>query len=221
MTLASVMIAPSPAVNRLIRGDCIDVMQTFAPASVDLIVTDPPYLVRYTSRDGRTVPNDDNDRWLNPAFSQMHRVLKDNSFCISFYGWQKVDRFMEAWKRAGFRPVGHFTFVKSYASSQSFTQACHESAYLLIKGNPPKPKNAPGDVVRWKYTGNKLHPTQKPIEVLAPLIAAYSKPGDVVLDPFSGSGSTAFAAKQQGRRAIAIEKDAKYYSIAAQRLTHA
>lgn len=217
---AAASVAPAKPDNRLIHGDCIDVMKTLAPASVDLIVTDPPYLVRYESRDGRTVPNDDNDRWMNPAFAEMFRVLKDNSFCISFYGWQKVDRFMEAWKRAGFRPVGHFTFVKRYASSQSFTSACHESAYLLIKGNPPKPQTALGDVLPWRYTGNKLHPTQKPVEALTPLIDAYSKPGDIVLDPFGGSGSTAFAAAKQGRRFLTIEKDPKYHAIAEKRLSY-
>jgi site-specific DNA-methyltransferase (adenine-specific) len=138
---------PSVQESRLLHGDCIEIMRTVPDGSVDLIVTDPPYLVRYKSRDGRTIQNDDHDGWLNPAFAQMHRVLKEHSFCISFYPWNKVDRFMHAWKRAGFQPVGHFVFSKNYASSQGFTKAHHECAYLLAKGNPEKPAHAPRDVL--------------------------------------------------------------------------
>ncbi len=82
----------------VVRGDCVDVMKAMPSKSVDFILTDPPYLVRYCDRSGRTVKNDDNDAWLEPAFAQMYRVLKDNRFCVSFYAWNKVDRFVEAWK---------------------------------------------------------------------------------------------------------------------------
>ncbi|MBW4636214.1 MAG: hypothetical protein KME30_31345 [Iphinoe sp. HA4291-MV1] len=205
--------------NQLIHGDCLQVMPTLDSSSVDLVLTDPPYLVNYTSRDGRSIINDDDDTWLMPAFQQMHRVLKNNSFCISFYGWNKVDRFMEAWKRAGFRPVGHFTFVKSYASSSRFTRSCHENAYLLVKGRPEKPTKPIRDALPWKYTGNTLHPTQKPVKILTQLIEAYSQPGEMVLDPFAGSASTAVAAWDTGRRYIAVEKDVNYHAIAQERLS--
>jgi adenine-specific DNA-methyltransferase len=211
--------APAPSLlNRLLHGDCLDIMGKMDTASVDLIVTDPPYLVRYKSRDGRSVPNDDNDRWLIPAFKHMARVLKNDSFCISFYGWNRVDRFMNAWRQAGFVPVGHFTFNKPYASSTLFNQSCHENAYLLAKGRPPKPAKPIRDALGWKYTGNKLHPTQKPVEVLETLIKTFSNQGGVILDPFAGSASTAVAARNTGRRYIAIEKDENYHAIAEQRL---
>jgi len=60
-------------------------------ASIDFVITDPPYITRYRSRDGRTVANDDNAQWLKPAFAQMHRLLKAAAFCVSFYGWNKAD----------------------------------------------------------------------------------------------------------------------------------
>jgi site-specific DNA-methyltransferase (adenine-specific) len=212
-------IITSSYLDRVIHGDCLDIMGKMIASSVDLIVTDPPYLVRYRSRDGRTVPNDDNDRWLYPAFRQMARVLKNDSFCISFYGWNRVDRFMNAWRKAGFVPVGHFTFNKPYASSTLFNQSCHENAYLLAKGRPPKPAKPIRDALGWKYTGNKLHPTQKPVEVLETLIRTFSHQGGVVLDPFAGSASTAMAARNTGRRYIGIEKDKNYHAIAHERLT--
>ena len=78
--------------NVVIHGDCVEVMRRMAPASVDFVLTDPPYLVRYRDRSGRTVANDDNDAWLKPAFAEMYRVLKPGTFCMSFYGWNAADR---------------------------------------------------------------------------------------------------------------------------------
>src|SRR5205814_145854 len=82
--------------DRVIHGDCIPIMRSMPSASVDLILTDPPYLVNYHARDGRHYANDTNDRWLCPAFREIHRVLKPDCFCISFYGWPWVERFMHA-----------------------------------------------------------------------------------------------------------------------------
>ena len=204
--------------NVIFNADCIQAMRSFDRGSVDFILTDPPYLVNYRDRGGRKVANDDNARWLRPAFNQMHRVLKDGGFAVSFYGWNKVDLFMEAWKAAGFRVVGHIVFRKRYASSSKFLRYQHEQAYLLAKGNVCLPENPIPDVIDFPYAGNKLHPTQKPVEALAPLIEAFTKPGDLVLDPFSGSGSTLAAAQQLGRDWIGIELDNGHYRTASKRL---
>ncbi|MEM6866789.1 MAG: DNA methyltransferase [Cyanobacteria bacterium P01_C01_bin.121] len=202
----------------LILGDCIDVMRCMPSRSVDFILTDPPYLIDYKSRDGRGIENDIDDAWLAPAFQEAFRLLKPNSFCVSFYGWSKCDRFMNAWKQAGFHIVGHLTFVKSYSSKQTFVSYCHENAFLLAKGDPEKPQNPINDVFRFEYTGNKLHPTQKPVEPLRQLIRSFSKSGDVVLDPFSGSGSTAIAARLENREFLMVEKMQEYFDITQRRL---
>jgi len=124
-------------------------------------------------------------------------VLKENSLCVSFYGWDKVDLFMGAWRAAGLRPVGQIIFCKPYASSVRYLSYRHEGAYLLAKGFPPFPDKPPPEVMGWEYSGNRLHPTQKPVASLKPLIAAFTKPGQIVLDPFAGSGSTLVAARAQ------------------------
>ena len=204
--------------NTIINGDCIEIMQALPAHSVDFILTDPPYIAAYKSRDNQTIRNDDNAAWLSPAFAQMYRVLKDNSFAISFYGWPKVDLFFSAWKSSGFRIGGHIVFRKRYASKSAFVQYRHEAAYLLIKGNPAFPAAPLPDVMDWTYTGNKLHPTQKSIHVLKPLIEAFSEPHHVVLDPFAGSGSTCVAAHRTGRDYIGIELDAKHHRTATGRL---
>ena len=205
-------------INRVIQGDCIEVMRAMPEASVDCIVTDPPYIVRYASRDGRTIAGDDNGDWLTPAFAECYRVLKRDRYAVSFYGWHQVYRFMAAWRSAGFVPVSHLVFVKDYASKTGFTGSYHECAYVLAKGHPRKPATILPDVLAWRYTGNDLHPTHKPVMAMAPLIMAFSEQGDIVLDPFAGSGTTAVAARLFGRRYIAIEKDAHYHRIAEERL---
>jgi site-specific DNA-methyltransferase (adenine-specific) len=204
--------------NRVICGDCVQVMREMPNACVDLVVTDPPYGARYRDRSGRTVANDDRISWLKPAFWQMARVLKNNSFCVSFYGWHKVDAFMAAWRAAGLRPRGHFVWPKRYASGQSVVAYCHEQAFLLAKGEPPQPNLVLRDVLEWRYTGNIYHPTQKPVGALRPLVRAFSKTGDIVLDPFAGSGTTALAAQEAGRQFIAVELESRYCELARQRL---
>jgi DNA modification methylase len=208
----------SALTDTIIHGNCIEVMGSMPAGTVDFVLTDPPYLARYKARDGRTVQNDDNDAWLTRSFAQMYRVLKDDAFAISFYGWPKADLFFAAWKSAGFRIGGHIIFRKRYASKSAFLQYRHECAYLLLKGNPPTPTSPLPDVMDWTYTGNKLHPTQKSIHILKPLIETFTAPGDVVLDAFTGSGSTCVAAQLTGRRYIGIELDSTHHQTATNRL---
>ena len=205
--------------NAIIHGDCVTGMRNLAPASVDFVLTDPPYLVDYQSRDGRKVANDRNDEWLRPAFSQIYRVMKPASFCVSFYGWNRVHLFMAAWRAAGFRAVGHIVFRKRYASSTRFLRAEHEVAYLLAKGDVTPPARPIPDVIEFRYTGNKLHPTQKPVAALAPLVSVFCPQHGIVLDPFAGSGSSLVAAQQQGRRFLGFEIDAEHHRTATARLT--
>jgi adenine-specific DNA-methyltransferase len=137
----------------------------------------------------------------------MYRVLRPHSLCISFYSWNKADVFMAAWREAGFRTVGHIVFRKGYASKARFLSYRHESAYLLAKGRPPLPSSPVPDVLEWQYSGNGLHPTQKPVQPLKTLIGAFTEPKAVVLDPFCGSGSSLVAARDLDRRFLGIELD--------------
>jgi len=204
--------------NTLLHRNCIELLSSMAPCSVDFVLTDPPYPVNYSSRDGRSVPNDDNNAWPKPAFREIYSALRWNRFCVSFYSWNKADKFLAAWRETGFRVVGHLTFIKRYASTERFLRYQHEYAYPLAKGNPQKPVRTIPDVLEWEYSGNNLHPTQKPICVLSPLIESFSKPGDLVLDPFCGSGSTLVAAQQLGRRFLGIELSKGYFDLAEHRL---
>lgn len=205
--------------QRIIQGNCIDVMREFPSESVDFVLTDPPYGVNYKDRSGRSIANDgDQTNWMQPAFKEIHRVLKPDSLCISFYGWTKMEDFLTAWRLAGFRRVAHLTFPKRYTSSMTFVRYMHENAFLLAKGRPNPPQHPPDDVLDFPYSGNSLHPTQKPLAVLIPLIEAFTKKGDLVLDPFCGSGSTCAAAKILGRRYTGIELEPAYRDAAQKRI---
>ena len=207
-----------PFLNRVISAGCVSFLPSLPDASIDFVCTDPPYLVDYRPRDGRRCAGDDTVYWLRPAFRELYRVLKPDSFCATFYGWPWVDRFMSAWRAAGFRPVSHLVWVKSHCSREGYAASFHETGFLLAKGKPPRPDKPARDVLPWEYTGNMLHPNEKPVLAVLPLIEAYSKPGDVVLDPFAGSGTMGVAARSCSRRFILVEKASEHADTARRRL---
>lgn len=203
------------------QGNCLGVMPLLPTKSVDLVLTDPPYLVGYEGRwDGerKQIVGDRDPSWLEPAFAHIWRLLRDNSFCISFYGWPHVDLFLGLWKKIGFRPVSHLAFVKSHWGLGRFTRGRHETAFLLAKGRPPRPCKAIPDVIDWNRDRIKWHPNQKPVAALEPLLRTFCPPHGTVLDPFMGSGSTIVAASNIGFNAIGIEISNQYYEAAVRRL---
>lgn len=204
--------------NQVIQGDCVRILPGLPAASADFVLTDPPYLVRYRDRSGRTIANDDDPASILGAYAQIFRVMKPDTFCVSFYGWNSVSTFFEAWRRAGLYPVGHIVWHKQYASRRGFLSARHEQAYLLAKGRPPMPATPLDDVRPWEYSGNAAHPTEKAVGILKPLIQSFCRSGGVVLDPFAGSGSVLVAAALTGRGYVGIELEQKYVEFARRRL---
>src|SRR5258706_13629262 len=101
-----------------------------------------------------------------------------------------IDQFMAGWKELGFRPVSHLAWIKSHCSRDGYTRSHHEVGFLLAEGKPLRPAKPLSDVLPRQYTHNELHSNQKPVAGIAPLIKAFSCTGDIVLDPFAGSGAT-------------------------------
>lgn len=203
------------------HGDCVEILPHLPAGSVDFVLTDPPYLVGYQGRwDGQkhVIVGDGDPGWLVPAFSEIWRVMRDDTFCVSFYGWPHSDLFVGTWKRLGFRPVSHLAFVKNIWGLGRFTRGQHETAFLLAKGRPRVPARRMSDVIEWRREPDAVHPNQKPASALYPLVAAYAPSSGVVLDPFLGSGSTLRAAKDFGLSAIGIEIERRYCTLAASRM---
>ena len=128
--------------------------------------------------------------------------------------------FASAWRKAGFRMVGHLSFRKRYSSRAGYLAGTHEVAYLLAKGHPPRPANPLSDVIDFEYTGNRLHPTQKPVSALRPLVDSFCPPGGIVLDPFCGSGSSLAAAAHSGCDWLGIELEAVHHRTASRRMAN-
>ena len=204
------------------HGDAKDVLPLIPTATANVVVTDPPYGVEWQSNrrieKHAKIANDENLSWTGNVFEEAFRILLPDSLMCSFYGWPDVEIFMAAWKAAGFVPKSHLVWVKSNIGLGWFTRNQHEVAYLLSKGNPEKPERAISDVIYADGTGNKLHPTQKPVELMTSILRPFCPINGIVLDPFMGSGTTLRAAKDLGLKAIGIELEEKYCEIAARRL---
>lgn len=133
------------------------------------------------------------------------------------HDWPHADKFIIAWRKAGFRIIGHLAFPKRYTSSERY---CGITRMRL-----PARQGLLADACRhhrgrdWTYNGNKLHPTQKPLSVLLPIVETFSYPQGVVLDSFSDSVSSWLAAKILGRSYFGIEIDAEYHAISLQRFS--
>lgn len=204
--------------KHIICGEAVETLKTFDSESVDLIITDPPYLCGYTDRKGRKIANDTNAEGVLPVFPELYRVLKEDSFLVLFCGWTAIAKFSAAWEAAGFRTEGQIIWPKEYQSSAWHLRRSHESAWLLSKGKPQRPAKPLKDVQRWRYSGNLSHPTEKAVQIIQPLIEAFSNHGDTVLDPFLGSGSTAVAAALSGRDYVGVELEQLYCDLAEKRL---
>jgi DNA modification methylase len=77
--------------NKIIQGDCTEILRTLPTVSVDFALTHPPYFVRYKDRAGRTIRNDSYPGHVLDAFRDVYRILKPDTLCVSFYGWNRVD----------------------------------------------------------------------------------------------------------------------------------
>ena len=189
--------------------------------SVDAIVTDPPYGINYISQTGAKIKNDQAPFiwFLYDAF----RVLRSGSSIICFTRWDVEQTFIDAMKLAGFRVKSEVIWDKVYygmGDTKAAFSPSHENVVFAIKGKYSFPGKRPRDVITFSKLGSAqmIHPTEKPVGLLTNLISAVTKPGDLILDPFAGSGSTLVAAKKTGRRFIGVELDDEYYEKAWQRI---
>ena len=198
----------------LYLGDCVDIMKGMEPESIDAVFTDPPYLVDYQSHHRKEmldkIENDTNPKIIEEAFTEIFRVLKKDSLCLSFYGWPNVESFIIPWKQIGFKPISHIVFVKNVWGFGQFTRTGHECAYLLAKGKPKLPDVVPSSVQEMERILDSKHPTPKGWKTVQPLIEAYTEVGDVILDPFVGGGSFLRAAKNLHRKGIGIDTKEEY-----------
>ena len=217
-------------INRVTLGDSLKIMQDMPPECVDMIATDPPYGIDFRASYAKGVAGrygkiqgDKNLDWLGGFYASAYRILKNDAFAATFYGWQHGEAVLYAAKAAGFRPVGHIVWVKPCPGVGYFTRGQHENCFIFAKGKPPKPEKGESDVIyadRMPHDETN-HPTPKPIDLMAKIIRRFAKTGDVVLAPFAGSCPPAFACRDLDMRYICMEISPDWHAHAVRRLKEA
>ena len=206
---------------QVITGDCLEVMPTLDRAGIAAVVTDPPYGIDYKPdwnkwngqpSDFRAIAND--DKPFDPApFLDFPTVVL---FGANYYasrlpdgGWICWDKRLDERKD---RMIGASFELAWFRSKNTNTKS------LMIRVLHGGVINADS------RTGNnekRVHPTQKPVEVMTRIIEKLTQPGDLIFDPFCGSGSTGVAAINTGRRFLGVEISEDYADIARARIAKA
>lgn len=194
--------------------------------SVDAIITDPPYGINYhTKGTGASIKNDKSPFiwFLYDAFRVLKSGDSGRGSLICFTRWDVEQTFIDAMKLAGFQVKSEVIWDKvmhGMGDCKAQFAPTHENVVFAVKGKFSFPGKRPRDVVTYHKlaSGEMIHPTEKPVGLLTSLVNAVTKPGDLILDPFAGSGSTLVAAKKSGRRFIGVGLDDEYYEKARRRI---
>lgn len=209
----------------LYHGDCLEIMPTLPAQSVDAIIADPPYGAkrpsawRLAAERFKEIEGNDaiHAEWLTEAY----RLTRDGGAIYVFVCWQNMETWRQEIERAGYRVRSCIVWDKiihGLADIATCWAPQHEMILFASKGRHELARPRPKDVIRTQRVNARslLHPYEKPVSLFIPLIQATA--GGVFLDPFMGSGTTGVACVQTGRSFVGIEKDAKYFDIAKQRI---
>ena len=231
----------------LALGDAIEKLQELPNASVDFIITDPPYNLglfmkkRGTNmnklRNGHFAASGWDDLEFNlwteqmdTLFKECHRVLKKKGNLIMFMSIIKVETLIDLGQNNGFyyKTVGvwHKTNPLPRNMNLQFINSTETWIYMINDGTTGTFNNegkAIHDFIETATISNKerkfgKHPTQKPIGLLNHFIKLLSNEGDVVLDPFMGSGSSGVSCKILNRKFIGIEINTDYFELSKKRI---
>ena len=245
--------------NRIIRGDCIQVLKELPDNSVDLIFADPPYNLQLQGelwRPNQTKVDAVNDDWdkftsfeeydkfCQEWLKECRRILKENGTIWVIGSYHNIFRIGKIMQDVGFWILNDILWIKTNPmpnfKGTRFNNA-HETLIWASKNKDSrytfhyKTMKAFNDDLqlrsdwyipicnggeRIRVNGEKAHSTQKPEALLYRIIISTSNPGDIILDPFMGSGTTGAVAKKLGRNFIGIEKEEFYIKIANERIAN-
>jgi site-specific DNA-methyltransferase (adenine-specific) len=228
------------------HGDCREILPIFAPSSVDLVLMDPPYghnnnngdlahrreaalgIRATTDAEARPIANDgpEANDLVRFAFAEASRLLKPGCCCCCCCCGGGPDPQFARWSLWLDELLGFKHAVVWDKGGLGMGWHYRRNYELVLIGEKP------GAACRW-FGGNAQpnvlrisgikppadgHPTPKPIALMAVFIRLHSAPGDLVLDPFAGAGTTLVAAKRLGRRAVGIELEERFCEMAVRRL---
>ncbi len=217
--------------DTIYQGDCLVGMQGLPPHSIDLIVTDPPYLISYKTNYRRekthdfcsVILNDDNEQLIIRYIQECYRILKQDSAMYMFCSSKTIDFFKAEAEKAGFKVKNIIVWVKNNWTAGDLTAQFgqqYEPILLLNKGRREFNGKRLTDVWNFPRIAGKqqLHQNQKPVELIEQCILKHSNEGETIFDGFLGSGTTAVAAVNTNRHYIGFETDPKYFDIANKRI---
>ena len=214
--------------NKIICGDCFEVMKDWPDNCVDLVLTDPPYGIDYQSawRTDRALwkPKIANDKlpytdWIKEAY----RLNNISGRCVTFCRWDVEDEFRYALVASGYQIKSEIVWDKLIHGMGDLNGEFapqHENLLYATKGRYKFTGKRPTTIIReQRVMPEKLkHPNEKPLGIGIKIIRALTNSEDIVFDCMCGVGTFCVAAKMLGRRYIGIDISEKYCEIARQRL---
>lgn len=220
----------------LYLGDAVELLRAFPSECFDCLVTDPPYRVisggmrieneknGYATSIVKGIENgkifEHNDTPHEAWLPEVYRVLKPGTHAYIMTNALNLERVLTTARLVGFHLSNLLIWKKNNVNANRYYMKNTEIT-LFFQKKPARTINNPGSaqVFSCDNIREKLHPTQKPIELMRHYIENSTQPGQVVLDPFAGSGTTALAAAQAGRAWVSMESDPAWYLTAVGRLT--
>ena len=224
----------SDTVCQLLYGDCLELMRDIPDRSIDLIATDCPYHIvsggctnkgdgngifrKENAGDGKLFAH--NDISFSAWIPEAYRVLKPDTHFYVFCNGRNMMKLQQAAEAAGFTYQNTRVWDKGNVTPNRYYMNACEFVLLFRKGRA-RTINYTGtsNMLRVKNrVGKKSHPTEKPVDLMQIFIENSSAAGDLILDPFMGTGSTGIACMNTGRRFIGMELDLGYFEIAQKRI---
>lgn len=213
------------------QGDCLELMPEIKDKSIDLIVTDPFY--GSSGRDGSVhLENDDifgnkmsadSFIWFVREYSkQLFRIIKKDSHCYIFSDWRKYKDVQIAFETNGWELRSLIVWDKGNGMGE-YWRSTHEFILFFTKRKPKKLTHGNCmNVLHYKPVKGKkkLHSCEKPVNLIQFLIESSSNEGEIIFDPFIGSGTTGIACINTNRNFIGMELDKTYFEIAKKRINN-
>ena len=209
---------------KLYNADCLDILKKLPDNYIDLIVTDPPYGInlspqRKTSKfKNKRIEMDKDLNWLDNFYKEAYRILNNRGVLYCFCNWEKYDIFKHKAEKF-FIVKNCLVWNKMWFGMGNNWRPNHEFILMLSKEKNIKTlSNNKSNILNYRriHPSKLNHVAEKPIDLVKDLISEHQ--GEIVLDPFLGSGTTAIACKELDRKCIGIEISPEYCNIAKARV---
>lgn len=228
--------------TKLLHGDCYEIIPTLPDNSIDLVCTDPPYQFGSIHGSGMFSEKNYEKYGRTRNIKMLHNLEKLNSVVFeptkfldmlepkmkTFYGYFFCNKLLVAdyinWAKSKKYTYDILTMLKKNPVPAHSTHHCSDLKYIILirgKGTYWQGKDLEFDDYRkWFMTTcqKRIHPAEKPVELLERFVRVSCPENGVIFDPFMGSGSTGVAAIQNNRNFIGVEKDDAYFELASKRL---